>query len=98
MEPSVMLFDEPTSSLDPELVVEVLAIMKSLAESGTTMLVVTHEMGFAADVADRIIFMDGGRILEEAPPAEFFHQPRGPRAAEFLSKVLGSTTMSGNAQ
>jgi len=98
MEPSVMLFDEPTSSLDPELVVEVLAIMKSLAESGTTMLVVTHEMGFAADVADRIIFMDGGRILEEAPPAEFFHQPRGRRAAEFLSKVLGAATMSGNTQ
>ena len=90
-----MLFDEPTSSLDPELVVEVLSIMKSLAEGGTTMLVVTHEMGFAADVADRVIFMDGGRILEDAPPAAFFGEPRGPRAAEFLSKVLGSATMSG---
>jgi ABC-type polar amino acid transport system ATPase subunit len=98
MEPRVMLFDEPTSSLDPELVVEVLSIMKSLARTGTTMLVVTHEMGFAADVADRVVFMDGGRILEDAPPAEFFGQPRGPRAAEFLSKVLGPATMSGSAQ
>jgi len=95
MEPAVMLFDEPTSALDPELVGEVLSIMKSLAEGGTTMLVVTHEMGFAADVADRIVFMDGGRIVEEAAPSAFFRQPRSPRAAEFLGKVLAPAMMTG---
>lgn len=98
MEPTIMLFDEPTSALDPELVGEVLSIMKSLAQSGTTMLVVTHEMGFAADVADRIVFMDGGRILEETPPAEFFRQPRTPRAAEFLGKVLAPAVLGAGRQ
>jgi ABC-type polar amino acid transport system ATPase subunit len=96
MEPRVMLFDEPTSSLDPELVGEVLSIMRSLANAGTTMLVVTHEMRFAADIADRIVFMDDGRIVEEAPPAEFFRQPRSPRAAEFLSKVLAPLVLGGS--
>jgi polar amino acid transport system ATP-binding protein len=95
MQPKVMLFDEPTSALDPELVGEVLQIMRSLAEAGTTMLVVTHEMGFASDVADRIVFMDEGRILEEAPPIEFFRRPSSPRAAEFLSKLLAPATMGG---
>jgi polar amino acid transport system ATP-binding protein len=89
MKPKTMLFDEPTSSLDPELVGEVLEVMRSLANEGMTMLVVTHEMEFAAQVADRIIFMDQGLILEEAPPAEFFRQPRHERAAQFLAKVIG---------
>jgi ABC-type polar amino acid transport system ATPase subunit len=89
MEPKVMLFDEPTSSLDPELVSEVLDVMTSLARDGMTMLVVTHEMGFAAEVADRVIFMDQGAILEEAPPDEFFQKPRSERAALFLAKIIG---------
>lgn len=88
MDPQVILFDEPTSALDPEMVGEVLELMKDLAEQGMTMVVVTHEMGFAREVGTRILFMDEGRILEEAPPAEFFDHPKTPRAVEFLSKVL----------
>src|SRR5438046_2702836 len=89
MNPRVMLFDEPTSALDPELIGEVLEVMRGLAQDGMTMLVVTHEMGFAAEVADRIVFMDSGRILEESPPHAFFRAPRNPRAAQFLAKVIG---------
>ncbi len=88
MNPEVMLFDEPTSALDPEMVGEVLELMKGLAEDGMTMICVTHEMGFAREVANRILFMDEGRILEEAPPEEFFTAPKNARAQEFLSKVL----------
>lgn len=88
MNPDVMLFDEPTSALDPEMVGEVLEVMKELAEEGMTMVVVTHEMGFAREVATRCLFMDGGRVLEEAPPAEFFSHPKNPRLQDFLSKVL----------
>jgi polar amino acid transport system ATP-binding protein len=89
MKPKVMLFDEPTSSLDPELVGEVLEVMRSLAQDGMTMLVVTHEMSFAADVADRVIFMDHGRVLEDAAPAEFFKRPKNERAAQFLTRIIG---------
>jgi len=89
MEPEIMLFDEPTSSLDPELVGEVLEVMRSLAREGMTMLVVTHEMGFASDVADRVIFMDHGRIMEQGPPSTFFQNPTDPRAVQFLAKVVG---------
>ena len=88
MEPDIMLFDEPTSALDPEMVGEVLSVMKELAAMGMTMVVVTHEMGFARDVADRVIFMDEGIIMEEAPPAEMFTSPKNPRTMEFLNKVL----------
>ncbi len=88
MDPEIMLFDEPTSALDPEMVGEVLDVMKELAESGMTMVVVTHEMGFAKEVGTRILFMDDGKILEEAPPVEFFSNPKTARAQEFLSKVL----------
>ncbi len=88
MEPDVILFDEPTSALDPEMVGEVLELMKDLANQGMTMVVVTHEMGFAKEVGTRILFMDEGRIIEEAPPAEFFANPQSDRAKEFLSKVL----------
>ncbi|EOC1325357.1 amino acid ABC transporter ATP-binding protein [Cronobacter dublinensis] len=88
MSPSVMLFDEPTSALDPELVGEVLTVMKTLAEEGMTMVIVTHEMGFAREVADRVIFIDGGVIQEEGPPAQLFTAPQNPRTAAFLSKVL----------
>lgn len=88
MEPEVILFDEPTSALDPEMVGEVLELMKSLAEEGMTMVIVTHEMGFAREVASRVIFMDEGLIKEEAPPSEFFSAPKDPRLKEFLSKVL----------
>ncbi|EOU9561853.1 amino acid ABC transporter ATP-binding protein [Cronobacter dublinensis] len=88
MNPSVMLFDEPTSALDPELVGEVLTVMKTLAEEGMTMVIVTHEMGFAREVADRVIFIDGGVIQEEGPPAQLFTAPQNPRTAAFLSKVL----------
>ncbi|HCZ06999.1 MAG TPA: polar amino acid ABC transporter ATP-binding protein [Thermotogae bacterium] len=89
MDPKLMLFDEPTSALDPELVAEVLEVMKTLAMDGMTMIVVTHEMGFAKEVADRVCFMDGGVIVEEAPPEVFFTSPRNPRTREFLSKILG---------
>lgn len=88
MEPEVMLFDEPTSALDPEMVGEVLDVMKNLAESGMTMLVVTHEMGFAREVASRVIFMDEGQIIEEGTPAEIFENPQNSRTQSFLSKVL----------
>ncbi|MBD8688753.1 amino acid ABC transporter ATP-binding protein [Rhizobium skierniewicense] len=87
MEPPVMLFDEPTSALDPEMVGEVLAVMKGLAAEGMTMLCVTHEMGFAREVADRIWFIDAGEILEKAPPEEFFKAPRHPRAQRFLADL-----------
>lgn len=86
MNPDVLLFDEPTSALDPEMVGEVLAVMRSLALKGATMLVVTHEMAFARDVADRIVFMDGGRIVETGPPEEFFGAPRTERARTFLAR------------
>ena len=88
MNPDVILFDEPTSALDPEMVGEVLNLMKELADDGMTMVVVTHEMGFARGVASRVIFMDNGTIAEEAPPEEFFSNPQSPRLKEFLSKVL----------
>ncbi len=88
MNPEVMLFDEPTSALDPEMVGEVLELMRELAEEGMTMVVVTHEMGFAREVASRVIFMDDGRIMEENEPQEFFANPQNPRLQEFLSKVL----------
>jgi polar amino acid transport system ATP-binding protein len=88
MTPKVMLFDEPTSALDPEMIGEVLAVMKKLAGEGITMIVVTHEMGFAREVADRIVFMDGGCILDEGPPDEFFDRTRHERARSFLDKIL----------
>lgn len=88
MEPEVMLFDEPTSALDPEMVGEVLEVMKSLAAEGMTMVVVTHEMGFAREVADRVIFMDGGKIVEENTPEEIFTNPQSDRLQSFLAKVL----------
>ena len=88
MEPEVMLFDEPTSALDPEMVGEVLEVMKELAQAGMTMVVVTHEMGFAKEVASRVIFMDEGKILEEGTPEEIFSSPKNPRLQDFLSKVL----------
>jgi len=88
MEPDVMLFDEPTSALDPEMVGEVLDVMKTLAESGMTMAVVTHEMGFAREVADRVLFMDEGLIVEEGTPEQIFDHPQNPRTQSFLSKVL----------
>jgi polar amino acid transport system ATP-binding protein len=88
MEPDVMLFDEPTSALDPELVGEVLQVMKDLAKEGMTMVVVTHEMGFAREVGDRVLFMDGGVVVEEATPEEIFTAPKHPRTRDFLAKVL----------
>ena len=88
MNPDVLLFDEPTSALDPEMVGEVLDLMKELANQGMTMVVVTHEMGFAREVATRVVFMDGGSIVEQASPDEFFGNPQNPRLQDFLSKVL----------
>lgn len=88
MNPDIMLFDEPTSALDPEMVGEVLEVMKKLAREGMTMIVVTHEMGFAREVADRVIFMDGGYIVEQGPPADLFGNPQNARTKDFLSKVL----------
>ena len=88
MEPRVMLFDEPTSALDPEMVGEVLKVMKDLAQSGMTMMCVTHEMGFAREVADRVIFVDHGQIVEDAPPEEFFTRPKSERAKQFLAQVM----------
>lgn len=88
MNPAVLLFDEPTSALDPELVGEVLEVMESLAKEGRTMLIATHEMGFCRQVAHRVCFLDGGTILEEAPPEELFEHPREPRTREFLARVL----------
>ena len=87
MQPPLMLFDEPTSALDPEMVGEVLSVMKQLAKDGMTMVCVTHEMGFAREVADRVVFMDAGEILETAEPEQFFSSPRHPRAARFLSEI-----------
>ena len=88
MNPDIMLFDEPTSALDPEMVGEVLQVMKDLADEGMTMVVVTHEMGFAREVADKVIFMDGGYIVEQAPPSEIFGAPKDPRLQQFLRAVL----------
>ena len=88
MKPDIMLFDEPTSALDPEMVGEVLDVMKQLARDGMTMVVVTHEMGFAREVADRVLFMDGGLILEEGTPQQIFSAPQNPRTRDFLNKVL----------
>ena len=89
MQPKIMLFDEPTSALDPEMIKEVLDVMRELAESGMTMLIITHETGFAREVADRVIMFDEGRIIEEAPPNEFFTNPKQERAKLFLSQILG---------
>lgn len=88
MDPEVLLFDEPTSALDPEMVGEVLGVMKDLADQGMTMVIVTHEMGFAREVATRVLFMDGGQVLEQNPPGEFFEHPKNERLCSFLSKVL----------
>ena len=88
MHPKIMLFDEPTSALDPEMVNEVLEVMKTLAESGMAMMVVTHEMGFARQVADRVLFVDGGKILEEGKPEDLFTNPKEPRTQDFLAKIL----------
>jgi polar amino acid transport system ATP-binding protein len=88
MKPKIMLFDEPTSALDPEMIGEVLSVMEDLAKDGMTMVVVTHEMGFARHVADRVLFMDQGRIVEQAPPQQFFGAPRTPRAQQFLRQIL----------
>ena len=88
MDPEVMLFDEPTSALDPEMVGEVLEVMKALAREGMTMVVVTHEMGFAREVADRVMFMDEGKVMEENTPENLFGNPQTQRAREFLSKLL----------
>ncbi|WP_310647074.1 amino acid ABC transporter ATP-binding protein [Limnohabitans sp.] len=89
LSPQIMLFDEPTSALDPEMIQEVLEVMTELAQQGITMLCVTHEMGFARAVADRVVFMDQGQIVEEAAPAEFFENPRHPRTQAFLAKIIG---------
>ena len=88
MKPDIMLFDEPTSALDPEMVGEVLQVMKKLAQEGMTMVIVTHEMGFAKEVADRVLFMDGGYIVEEGTPDEVLNNPKEPRTIDFLNKVL----------
>ena len=88
MEPNVMLFDEPTSALDPEMVGEVLNVMKSLANDGMTMVIVTHEMGFAKEVGDRVLFIDEGKVLESGTPEEIFNNPKNQRTKDFLSKVL----------
>jgi glutamate/aspartate transport system ATP-binding protein len=88
MDPIAMLFDEPTSALDPEMITEVLDVMVGLAHAGMTMIVVTHEMGFARKVADRVVFMDHGRIVEDSPPEEFFDAPRSERAREFLARII----------
>ena len=88
MKPKAMLFDEPTSALDPEMINEVLDVMKNMAQEGMTMVVVTHEMGFAREVGDRILFLDGGKILEQGDPTEFFAHPKNERAQNFLSKIL----------
>jgi polar amino acid transport system ATP-binding protein len=88
MQPKIMLFDEPTSALDPEMINEVLEVMKTLAREGMTMVCVTHEMGFAREVADRVIFMDDGMLVEQNTPSEFFHNPQSERTKGFLSKIL----------
>jgi general L-amino acid transport system ATP-binding protein len=89
LQPQIMLFDEPTSALDPEMIQEVLDVMTDLAQQGITMVCVTHEMGFAREVADRVIFMDQGQILEQAAPETFFHHPQHPRTRDFLAKIIG---------
>ena len=89
MNPEVVLFDEPTSALDPEMVGEVLSVMRDLAKSGLTMIVVTHEMSFAKDVSSRVIFMDGGVIVEDGNPEKIFNAPEMPRTKEFLARILG---------
>jgi len=94
MEPEILLFDEPTSALDPELVGEVLDVMRALAEQNTTMIVVTHEIGFAAEAADRIIFMDEGAIIEEGAPKEFLSNPKEPRSRQFLDRYLSRATLA----
>jgi general L-amino acid transport system ATP-binding protein len=88
MEPKIMLFDEPTSALDPEMIKEVLDVMRDLADAGMTMMVISHEMGFARSAANRVVFMDAGQILEQGPPDEFFADPRTERAKDFLSKII----------
>ena len=88
MEPEVMLFDEPTSALDPEMVGEVLDVMKELAKEGMTMVVVTHEMGFAREVGNRVLFMDAGKLVEQGTPEDIFEHPKNPRLQDFLAKVL----------
>ena len=88
MQPNVMLFDEPTSALDPEMIREVLDVMRELAMSGMTMMIVSHEIGFAREVADRVIMFDGGRIIEQAPPDQFFNNPQKERTQSFLSEIL----------
>lgn len=88
MEPDVMLFDEPTSALDPEMVGEVLDVIKNLVKSGMTSVIVTHEMGFAKEVSDRVLFMDDGMVIESGTPSEIFNTPQNPRTKDFLSKVL----------
>ena len=88
LRPGVILFDEPTSALDPELVGEVLSVIKDLAGTGTTLIVVTHEIGFAREVADEVVFLDGGRVVEQGPPQQVLDRPMHPRTREFLSKVL----------
>ena len=88
MEPKLMLFDEPTSALDPEMIREVLDVMRDLARDGMTMVVVTHEMGFAREVCDRLVFIDDGEIVEEGPPDEFFSSAKSPRAKEFVDKII----------
>jgi ABC-type polar amino acid transport system ATPase subunit len=88
MEPKIMLFDEPTSALDPEMIKEVLDVMRELAASGMTMVVITHEIGFAKEVGDRVLFFDGGLIVEEAPPDVFFSDPKSERGKRFLSQIL----------
>ena len=93
LSPDILLFDEPTSALDPEMVHEVLDVMVALADQGITMLCVTHEMDFARSVADRVVFMDQGQIIEQASPATFFSQPRSERARQFLNKLLGQPTV-----
>lgn len=88
MEPEVMLFDEPTSALDPEMVKEVLEVMKSLVTTGMTMAIVTHEMGFAKEVADRVLFLDGGKLVEDSAPEEFFAAPKSERAQQFYKNIV----------
>uniref|UniRef100_UPI002FE1AD4A ATP-binding cassette domain-containing protein n=1 Tax=Pseudoxanthobacter sp. TaxID=1925742 RepID=UPI002FE1AD4A len=88
MQPAILLFDEPTSALDPEMIGEVLGVMREIARSGTTMVVVTHEMGFAREIADRVLFIDGGRLVADAPPAVFFGEQDHPRIRRFLAQVL----------
>ena len=88
MKPKIMLFDEPTSALDPEMIREVLDVMRALAQAGMTMAIVTHEMAFAREVANRVLFIDGGVVCERGTPAEFFYHPKEDRAKDFLSKIL----------